>query len=113
MHEYSYADHVFQTAVRFACGKKVEKISLAVGEAAGVSPEILKTYFALIAEGTECGGAELEIETVKPMLKCGSCGKHFVRKPFSFACVCGGDGRPTDVGRGFLIKHIETAGGQH
>ncbi|MCL2343906.1 MAG: hydrogenase maturation nickel metallochaperone HypA [Firmicutes bacterium] len=107
MHEYSLARRIAETAAQYANGAKVNSVSLLVGEDSGVLAESVKLYFDLIAAGTVCENAKIEIETVKPMLRCKACGALFARKPFSFACPCGGEGLPTDIGREFYIKSIE------
>ena len=67
-----------------------------------------RLYFDVIAEGTLCEGAEVEIVHVKPKLKCPSCGCLFEKKMMSFACPqCGTDGEPTDIGKEFYIDSIE------
>jgi len=114
MHEYSVTQNIIDTAVRRAAADNrsvtVKKISLVIGEASGVSGESIRLYFDLIAKGTLCEDAVLEIENVRAMLKCRKCGSLFLRKPFSFACTCGGEGEPTDTGREFFIKSIEVEG---
>ena len=107
MHEYSLTQRIIETAAQYANGAKVKTVSLVVGGASGVSGESIKLYFDLIAEGTVCEGAAVEIEAVTPMLRCKNCGALFARKPFSFACACGGEGAPTGIGREFYVKSIE------
>ena len=85
----------------------VKKITLTIGEASGVAGESIKMYFDICAADSVCRDAEIEIESVAPMLECRSCGVFFKRRPFSFSCKCGGDGKPTDIGKEFFIKHIE------
>jgi len=114
MHEYSLTQNIIDTAARYAkdaAGNstgKVTKVALVIGEAAGVSGESIKEYFDIIAKNTVCEEAVLEIETIKPMLKCKKCGTLFIREPFSFECSCGSEGEPTENGREFYIKYIET-----
>ena len=108
MHELPLTKRVIDTASEHANGGKVKKITLVIGESSGLVGECIKLYFDLIAEGTPCGGAELEIESVKPKLRCKVCGELFERKPFSFECPCGqGEGEPTEIGREFFVKSIE------
>ena len=107
MHEYGLTQRIIQTAAQRADGAKVKTITLVVGEASGVLGESIQLYFDILAKGTPCEGAGVEIEGVKPMLRCRACGRLFVRKPFSFECPCGGEGEPTDIGREFYIKQIE------
>lgn len=126
MHEYPITLNIIELAARHASNAvvqaanendgpttgrnsraRVKKIALVIGEASGIMGESIRLYFDIIAEGTVCEGAVLEIETVKPMLKCKTCGKLFERKPFSFECECGGEGEPTEIGREFYVKYIE------
>ena len=60
-----------------------------------------------ISAGGLCEGAAVEFETIPSMLRCETCGDLFKRKPFDFTCPCGGQGRPTDIGREFYVKAIE------
>lgn len=107
MHEYPLARSILQTAEAYAGGAKVKKIALVIGESSGILGESLRMYFDLFAENTACEGAAIDIETLQSRLRCKSCGALFERKPFSFECPCGGEGRPTDIGREFYLKHIE------
>ena len=107
MHEYALALNIIETATKYAGGGKVKKISLAVGEACGAVGDSINMYFGIFAENTACEGARLEMDKIKPKLRCKKCGAFFERKPFSFECACGGDGEPTDVGRELFITSIE------
>jgi len=79
-----------------------------VGEDSGFVGESLQMYFDVLAEGTPCEGAKLEIKGVRPQLSCRKCGRHFIRKPFSFDCpYCGGEGEPTSIGKEFYIESLE------
>ena len=107
MHEYTITQNIIKTVEEYARNLTVKKIVLVIGESSGILGESIKLYFDIIAENTVCSGAYLERETVKPMLKCKKCGLLFERKPFSFECVCGDEGSPTEIGREFSIKYIE------
>ena len=114
MHEYPITKNIIEVAARHAAAAvtdggsvTVKKIALVIGEASGIVGDCIRLYFDIIAEGTVCEDAVLEIETVRPMLRCKVCGTLFVRKPFSFECECGGEGAPTEIGREFYVKHIE------
>lgn len=111
MHEYPITEQLVKIAEKHcleAEGKRVTGIRLVVGDYSGFVPESIHMYFDLIAEGTLCEGAEIEIERVKPKIKCPCCGEIFERRPLSFACPkCGTDGEPTDIGKEFYIDSIE------
>ena len=107
MHEYALAQNIIETALSYADGAKVKYIALCIGGASGVSGESIAMYFDIIAEGTGCERAELDIEPITPVLKCGDCGALFEQQLFNLDCVCGGPGYPTGTGKEFYVKYIE------
>ena len=111
MHEFPITEHIIRMAeehCRKAGGEKVNRIRLVVGDYSGYVPESIRMYFDIIAEDSLCRGAVLDIESVRPMLRCPACGEMFHRQPMSFACPkCGTDGEPTDIGKEFYIDSIE------
>ena len=114
MHEYQVTKRIIQIAEQYARengARRVAKVHLTVGEASGVAADCVRLYFDLIAAGTICENAVLEIQKTPSLLRCKVCGALFARKPFSFQCTeasCGGEGEPTETGREFLVKTIET-----
>jgi hydrogenase nickel incorporation protein HypA/HybF len=111
MHEYPITQRIIEIAEDYAKENHagtVHQINLVVGDYCGYVAGSIELYFDIIAEGSLCQEAKLQIERVVPKLKCSRCGELFVREPFSFACpVCRGDGVPTDIGKEFYIKSIE------
>ena len=111
MHEYPITCHLVSLACEQATDRgsgRVSKITLVIGDDAGYVGDSIRLYFDAVAEGTRCAGADLDIIRIRPQLLCTGCGRHFIRKPFSFACPdCGADGRPTEIGKEFFIKSIE------
>ena len=106
MHEYSLAQSIIHSVLEHAGGAKVLKIEMVIGESSGILGESIRMYFDIFAENTLCEDAVIEIESIKPKLRCKTCGLFFERKPFSFDCACAGDGEPTDIGREFYVKSI-------
>jgi len=111
MHELPLARQIIGIASQAAAGRsggRVKTINLTVGDGSGYVADCVKLYFDLISEGTPCEGAELKIERVRPMLRCGACGGLFERRPFEFVCPdCGGEGEPTEIGREFRVSSVE------
>ena len=110
MHEGPVTQEIIRIAVETAAQEKgrVTTINLVVGEDSGFIGESIQMYFDVMAQGTLCEGAVLHIEAVKPKLRCTRCGQLFYRRPFSFTCpACGGDGRPTEIGKEFCVKNVE------
>ncbi len=110
MHELPLTEEIVRLAGNEAKAQKgrVKTIELVLGTDSGFVGESVQMYFDVISQGTLCEGAKLVVVPVQPQLQCESCGRHFRRKPFSFACPdCGGNGVPTDIGREFYIKSLE------
>ena len=106
MHEYPLARRIIEICAERGA-KKVKTVTLVVGEASGIVADAIRLYFDIISKGTVCENAKIAVETIKPMLRCGACGRLFERKPFEFSCPCGGEGGPTEIGREFYVKSIE------
>jgi hydrogenase nickel incorporation protein HypA/HybF len=111
MHEYPITKRIIEIAEEYADkngADQVNAINLIVGDYSGYVASSIELYFDIIAEGSKCANAKLNIERVVPKLECTRCGELFVRKPFSFECpLCRGEGSPTDIGKEFYIKSIE------
>lgn len=111
MHEYPITKRIIEIAQEHAAknhADQVKVINLVVGDYSGYVADSIELYFDIIAEGTACEKAHLNIERVAPKLKCSQCGELFERKPFSFECPhCKGEGTPTTIGQEFYIKSIE------
>lgn len=111
MHEYPITQRIIEIADEHAKNygaNEVKQINLVVGDYSGYVASSIELYFEIIAEGSLCEHAKLSITRIKPKLKCNTCGKLFVRKPFSFECpYCKGEGGPTEIGKEFYIKSIE------
>ncbi len=115
MHEYPVTEQIVKIAseeAKKSNARKVTRIDLVVGEYSGFVGDSIQMYFDIIAQGTLCEGAVLEIENVKAQWWCPHCKKFFIRKPLSFACPdCGQDGEPSDKGKEFYIRSIEVEDG--
>ena len=74
MHELAIADSVVRIASAHAAGRKVCRVCLKVGHLRQVVPSALEFSFALVAEGTELEGAELQMEVVPAGGRCRACG---------------------------------------
>lgn len=77
MHEYPITEQIVKIAeknCKEAGASRVISVNLVVGDYSGLVPESIHMYFDLIAEGTVCEGAEINMKRIKPKLKCPSCG---------------------------------------
>lgn len=111
MHEYPITEQIIKIAEKHAAdagASRVKNIKLVVGDYSGFVGDSIQMYFDIISEGTKCEGALIEIQHVKPKVKCTSCGEIFERQLLSFDCPkCGGLGEPTEIGKEFYIESIE------
>ena len=78
MHEYSLVrallDRV-EAEARSRNATAVHSISLRIGEASGVVPELFLTAYDMVKEGTLCAGARLDMERVEARWECSGCGR--------------------------------------
>jgi len=111
MHEFPITQQIIKLAEKHAtelCASRIKSIKLVVGDYSGFVGDSIQMYFDVISEGTLCEGAAIEIEHVKPKMKCTGCGELFEREFLSFSCPkCGADGEPTEIGKEFYIESIE------
>mgnify|MGYP002563573081 FL=1 len=111
MHEYPITEQIIKIAgehCRKSGGTRVTKVNLVIGDYSGYVGESVQMYFDIISQDTICEGAIVEIQHVKPKLRCTQCGELFEKRPMTFDCPrCGGQGEPTDIGKEFYIESIE------
>ena len=78
MHEYSLVQALVDRVEREARARSataVHRLSVRIGDLAGVERGLFRSAYELCREGTICGGAELLIEPVEARWACGSCGR--------------------------------------
>ena len=111
MHEYPITEQIIKIATdhcKKSGGKKVTTVNLVIGDYSGYVGESVQMYFDIIAQDTICEGALVNINHIKPKLKCPHCGELFEKKPMSFECPkCGEQGEPSEIGKEFYIESIE------
>jgi hydrogenase nickel incorporation protein HypA/HybF len=75
VHELSIAGAVIDTAVKHAAGRRVTVVTVRAGALRQVVPDSLEFYFGIVARGSVCEDARLEIEVVPARLRC--CGREW------------------------------------
>lgn len=76
MHELAICSSVLQQALsvaRMHGAQRVGWITLQIGPLAGVEPALLRAAFPIVAVGTACADASLEIETLPVQVHCSAC----------------------------------------
>ena len=108
MHELSLAESVVAVACRHAAGRPVARVELKVGHLRQVVPSALEFAFELLAQGTECDGAELVMEEVPAAGRCRRCGCESELPGFPLACTaCGGLDLELLRGEELLVDALE------
>lgn len=119
MHELSLSSAIVETALRHAGGMPVRSVQMRVGRLRQVVPESLGFYFGIVSRGGGCDGAELELELVDALMRCGQCAGEWdpaprpaededdLLGPPMFRCPgCGAGGAEVVRGEEFEVESI-------
>lgn len=99
---------VVNTAAKHANGRPVKVVTLSVGKLRQVVPDSLSFYFDIIARGTICDGARLEINVVPALLRCDNCAKEWEPDFPTFRCPFCADSKVTVLsGEEFMVESLE------
>jgi hydrogenase nickel incorporation protein HypA/HybF len=78
MHEYSLVRALLarvEQEARARGATAVRRLSVRIGDLAGVESELFKSAYEMCREGTICAAADLRIHPVPVSWVCGACGK--------------------------------------
>jgi hydrogenase nickel incorporation protein HypA/HybF len=109
MHEYSIVqallDRVAEEARRHHA-RAVHRLTVTVGELAGVETALLTTAYETFRHGTVCAAAPLEVRTVKARWECPGCGRVL---PRGAVLACAGCGKPARLSAGdeIVLETVE------
>jgi hydrogenase nickel incorporation protein HypA/HybF len=115
MHEFSAAQGIIETAIRFAQEKNAESVSkvrVEIGELTLLNKEQMLFAYSVATRGTILEGSELAIQGKKATFACHNCGEAGElpsgrMQQMVFHCPgCGGDIEITS-GRQCLVKSME------
>jgi hydrogenase nickel incorporation protein HypA/HybF len=111
MHELAICRSMLQQVLAIAASNDmpaVGKIMLRVGPLAGVEPGLLRAAFPIVAAGTRCEGATIEIEITTVQICCRRCGSTSVVRSNYLLCASCGDWQVTVLsGDEMLLASIE------
>ncbi len=109
MHEYSIVGSLLERVCAEARARNavaVHRLTVAIGAAAGVEPELLSRAYEIFREGTICAGAELCVRRVEEQWACPDCGRPIARGEILRCLRCA---RPAQMVSGdeIILERIE------
>lgn len=110
MHEAALAESLIKTALEAVAGRegRVDRVTVIVGELAGVMPEALAFAFNAGKRGTRLAGATLTLERQRVRVRCEGCGEEYEPGGFPFACpLCGERYFRIEKGEEVFLKELE------
>jgi hydrogenase nickel incorporation protein HypA/HybF len=117
MHELAICDSVLQQALSVAHirgARQIGGITLRIGPLAGVEPALLRAAFPLVAAGTACEHATLEIETLPVRVYCPACEATSPVQANRLLCAeCGAWRVELVSGDEMLLAHVELLDDAH
>jgi hydrogenase nickel incorporation protein HypA/HybF len=90
MHELAICQSVLRQVVDIAArgnSPQVTRITLRIGPLAGIEPDLVRLAFPIVASGTVCDGAAMEIETMPVQVRCTLCGAISGARPNRLLCA--------------------------
>ncbi|MFF3567308.1 hydrogenase maturation nickel metallochaperone HypA/HybF [Nocardia jiangxiensis] len=109
MHELAIAQGIIGGACEHAAGRRIFRVTVAVGTLCAVVPDALRFCFELAAEGTLAEGAELIIEQVPARGHCHRCERDFTLHEPIPLCDCGSADVDISAGTDLRIRSMEVS----
>jgi hydrogenase nickel incorporation protein HypA/HybF len=107
MHELSITQTVVTTVTQRMRDARVCRIRLEVGRLSGLVPDAVRFCFEMVAAGTTCEGATLEIDEPPGRAVCRTCGAAFETGEVLPLCDCGSADVEVQGGRELRIREVE------
>jgi hydrogenase nickel incorporation protein HypA/HybF len=109
VHELSITQSVVQAVTQRMRDAPVRRIRLEVGRLSGLVPDSVRFCFEMVAAGTTCEGAALEIDEPPGRASCRTCGARFDTGDVLPLCECGSADVEVHGGRELRIREVEVA----
>lgn len=107
MHELSITQTLVMTASGYARGATVRRVTLEIGQLAGVMPDAIRFCFDVCSQGTELEGAQLDILEPPGLGQCRHCGAIIpLDVPYGI-CDCGSTHIQIIQGNELKLKTLE------
>lgn len=111
MHELGLAEGLLSAVVGVAGDHPVTRVRVSVGALQRVVPDSLEFGFRLVAEGTVCEAARLEIVPLPVRVRCAACGVESRSEEEPVGCpACGAGAIEMLSGAEVLLDEVELAG---
>lgn len=111
MHELGLSEGLLATVVDVAGDRPVSRVRVSIGALQRVVPDSLEFGFRLVAEGTVCESATLEIHPLPVRVRCMACGVESRSDEEPVGCpVCGAGTIEMLGGAEVLLDEVEIAG---
>ncbi len=111
MHEMSVMSYLLESVEARAQelgAKQVLSINLVMGDRSSIVDDSLLFYFEMLAPGTLCESAKINVRRTPMRFHCAECDADYTPKGANFECsTCGTVGQVTDEGSELLIESIE------
>lgn len=111
MHELAICESVLRQVLAIAAAhgaRRVGRICLTIGPLAGVEPHLLLSAFPLVAAGTLCAAAEIQMATAAVRVECSICGASSGARPNRLLCAACGAWRVALIsGDEMLLSSVE------
>ena len=89
MHELSITCSIVELVAETAKGRKVNRVTVEIGELSGVLTELIAFWFPEVARGTDLEKATLEVREISALARCDVCGIEFPTPSMLTTCPCG------------------------
>ena len=111
MHELSLCEAIAGTVSRRAAGRPVRRATVQVGYLRQVVPDSMSFCWAMLTDGTDLHGCELDIEHVPAVVACDVCASRTTLDMPVLVCgQCGGADVRLESGEELLLVSIDIAG---
>ena len=109
MHELSITQSVVDAVTRRMGDAPIRRVRLEIGRLSGLVPDAVRFCFEMVAAGTTCEGALVEIDEPCGQARCRTCGRVFETGDVLALCDCGSADVAVEGGRELRIREVEVA----
>jgi hydrogenase nickel incorporation protein HypA/HybF len=107
MHELALVTQVVEIACERSGGAKVRRVVLEIGQLSLVLPDAVRFCFDIVASGTACQGATLDIVQTPGRGRCRRCGRELALASLLAECACGDYDIEVIGGQELRVKEME------